>query len=136
MVWYELERPGTIHRYGTPLHSGARALTSRICLLSLHAVRSAIVISLLYAELMVVLAMYRQSKGKALLIAEIALPLVSDIANPKDERYPVKSVVDGAVVGELRLSVAFHEIKRLAFDRYMVRQVRPRRPAVRNVTIS
>lgn len=80
--------------------------------------------------------MYRQSKGKALLIAEIALPLVSDIANPKDERYPVKSVVDGAVVGELRLSVAFHEIKRLAFDRYMVRQVRPRRPAVRSVTIS
>jgi hypothetical protein len=136
MVWYELERPGTIHRYGTPLHSGARALTSRICLLSLHAVCPAKTSRSIGAQLIAVLAMYRQSKGKALLIAEIALPLVSDIANPKDERYPVKSVVDGAVVGELRLSVAFHEIKRLPFDRYMVRQVRPRRPAVRNVTVS
>jgi hypothetical protein len=134
MVWYELERPGTIHRYGTPLHSGARALTSRICLLSLHAVRSANRST--GAQLIAVLAMYRQSKGKALLIAEIALPLVSDIANPKDERYPVKSVVDGAVVGELRLSVAFHEIKRLAFDRYMVRQVCPYRSTESTATTS
>jgi hypothetical protein len=71
-----------------------------------------------------VIAIYQQVKGNAVQVAEVALPLVSDIINPKDERYPVKSIVDGAVVGELRLSVAFHEIKRLTYSSYKAREVR------------
>ena len=66
---------------------------------------------------------YRQSKGKAIKIATVDLALVSDISTAKDERYTVRSIVDGSVVGELRLAVSYQDIRLLPKDRYAVARV-------------
>jgi hypothetical protein len=71
-----------------------------------------------------VLVIYRQSKGKAIKIAIDDLSLVSDISSAKDERYTIKSIVDGSVVGELRLAVSYQDIRLLPKDRYAVARVR------------
>lgn len=65
-----------------------------------------------------VLNLYRQSKGRAVHIATVNLPLVSDFARSRDERYPVRSVADDTVVGELRLSVSFQEVETFSLQRY------------------
>jgi hypothetical protein len=54
----------------------------------------------------------------------VDLSLVSDISSAKDERYTVKSVADGSVVGELRLAVSYQDIRLLPKDRYAVARVR------------
>ena len=66
---------------------------------------------------------YRQSKGKAIKIATVDLALVSDISTARDERYTVRSIVDGSVVGELRLAVSYQDIRLLPKDRYAVARV-------------
>lgn len=71
----------------------------------------------------VALHVYRLHKSNAVLVATVDLPLVSDFAKIKDERYPVRSVVDRAVVGELRLSVTFQEVQTLPIRRYRVIEV-------------
>ena len=70
------------------------------------------------------LLVYRLHKNSAVLIATVDLPLVSDFSKIKDERYPVRSIVDRAVVGELRLSVTFQEVQTLPIRRYRVIEVR------------
>jgi len=67
---------------------------------------------------------YRQSsKGKIVKIAMVDLSLVSDISSAKDERYAVKSIADGSVVGELRLAVSYQDIRLLPKNRYAVARV-------------
>ena len=53
----------------------------------------------------------------------VDLSLVSDISSAKDERYTVKSIADGSVVGELRLAVSYQDIRLLPKDRYAVARV-------------
>ena len=63
-------------------------------------------------------------KTEVALIAIVELPLVSDFAKIKDERYPVRSVNDGSVVGELRLSVTYQEVQTQPIKQYRVIEVR------------
>jgi hypothetical protein len=57
------------------------------------------------------------------MVAIVDLSLVSDISSAKDERYAVKAITDGSVVGELRLAVSYQDISLLPKDRYAVSRV-------------
>jgi hypothetical protein len=57
----------------------------------------------------------------------IDLSLVSDISSAKDERYAVKSIADGSVVGELRVAVSYQDIRLLPKNHYAVARVGPPR---------
>lgn len=49
-------------------------------------------------------------KTQPVIFATVELPLTSNFARGEDERYPVHSTDSGAIIGELRMTVLFHEV--------------------------
>ncbi|WVQ82112.1 hypothetical protein IAT38_004240 [Cryptococcus sp. DSM 104549] len=52
----------------------------------------------------------RLRSNKSQPVATVALPLVPSFSKVRDERYPVRSLVVDSTIGELRMSVAYHEV--------------------------
>ncbi|KAL7422550.1 hypothetical protein Q5752_003198 [Cryptotrichosporon argae] len=68
------------------------------------------------------LVLFRQLRsGRATPFGIVRLPLVPSFAMTDDERFPIRAL-DGAVIGELRLSVAFDQVAVLPRDAYLAAQ--------------
>lgn len=67
---------------------------------------------------MAAMLLLRQKKDKvSVLFGKVDLPLVSSFSKVDDERYPVRSI-NGAVIGEIRLTVSYQEVDVIPLAEY------------------